>query len=276
MKAVAKTVFTALALVAGAGPALAQPAGAPGAPDFSVTVGFAPVAGPIYQGADDYGFSVFPDIRLAWKDRFFASVPEGAGFNLVNTPSFKAGPLARIRFGREAQSGGSPFLLAGETDDLDGLRDIPAAAELGGFAQYASGQFRLRADIRRGLGGHEGVISDLSAQIARRDGELAWSFGPRTVIASADFVDVYFGVDAAGAAASGLPAYDAGGGVVSYGVGGSAVYPLSDNAALTFFGGYDRLAGDAAGSPLVALRGDRDQLTLGVAFGYRFGWGGGD
>lgn len=272
----------ALGAAAATLPAAAQPAGAqafggrPQTPDFSVTVGFAPVFGPIYQGADDYGASVFPDIRLAWKDRFFASVPEGAGYNLVKTDNVKAGPLARIRFGREARTGGSPFLLAGETDDLLGLPDIAAAAELGGFAQYSRGQFRLRGDLRRGFGGHEGVVSDLSAQIVRRDGKISWSFGPRTQIASADFVDTYFGVGAAASVASGLPAFEAGGGVVSYGAGGSAVYPLSRSAAVTVFGGYDRLTGDAARSPIVDLRGDPDQLTIGVAFGYRFGWGGRD
>jgi outer membrane scaffolding protein for murein synthesis (MipA/OmpV family) len=185
-----------------------------------------------------------------------------------------AGPIARLRFGRKADTGSSPFLIAGETDDLLGLEDIPAAAELGGFAQYSRGQFSLKGDIRRGFGGHEGVVADFSAQVSRRSGDVAWSFGPRTTLAGARYVDVYFGVDPAGAASSGLPAFEARGGVVSFGAGGSAVHPLTDNAALTFFAGYDRLAGDAARSPIVEMRGERDQFSLGVAFGYRFGWGG--
>jgi outer membrane protein len=76
----------------------------------------------------------------------------------------------------------------------------------------------------------------------------------------------YFGVTAQQAIASGLPQYEAGGGVHSYGIGATAVVPFDKNGkwSAVFIAGYDQLAGDAGDAPLVQLRGDVDQFTLGV------------
>ncbi|MDZ7628321.1 MAG: MipA/OmpV family protein [Parvularculaceae bacterium] len=247
------------------GPRGAQPEG------WSVSLGAGAVFGPIYQGADDYGLSVFPDIRLAYGDRFFASVPEGLGANLINTPSWKAGPIARIRFGRDDDNGGSPFLLTGETDDLAGLGDIPAAAELGGFVEHRNGAFRLRAETRRGFGAHQGIIGDLSARYARRFASTLVTAGPTATFATADYVDRYFGIDAGQSLASGLPAFDPDGGLVSYGAGVTAVRPLNRRVTAAFIANYERIAGDAADSPIVRDLGDADQVTAILSLSYRFG-----
>lgn len=251
--------------------ALAQEGRPPQPPEgWSVSVGAAAVFGPIYQGADDYGLSVFPDIRVAYGDRFFASVPEGLGYRIVNTPSWKAGPIARISFGRDATNGGSPFLLAGETDDLVGLGDIPATVELGGFVERRNGAFSLRAEARRGFGAHQGVIGDVSAAYARRFGKTLVTTGPRATFATADFVERYFGVDAGQAAASGLAAFDPDGGLVSYGAGATVVRPLNNRVTTVFIANYERIAGDAAESPIVRDLGDNDQVSLILSLSYRF------
>jgi outer membrane scaffolding protein for murein synthesis (MipA/OmpV family) len=236
-----------------------------------VSLGAAPVFGPIYQGADDYGLSVFPDIRLAYGDRFFASVPEGLGYNVVNTAGWRAGPIARIRFGRDENSGGSPFLLAGDTDDLIGLGDIPAAAELGGFLERRSGAFSVRAEARRGFGAHQGVIGDVSAGYSRRFGKTVLNAGPRATFATADYVERYFGIDAGQAAASGLAAYDPDGGLVSYGAGVTAIRPINDRLTTAFIANYERINGDAADSPIVRDLGDADQVSFILSLSYRFG-----
>lgn len=256
----------AAAIGAAFGPALAQPP----APreGWTVSVGVAPFFGPIYQGADDYGVAIYPDIRVAYGERFFASVPEGVGFRVINTDRFKAGPIARIRFSRDADSGSSPFLIAGESDDLVGLDDIPAAGEFGAFAELGGRTLTLRAEARRGVGAHEAFIGDVSARYARRFGRTIASVGPQATFAGADYVDRYFGVSPAESATSGLPAFAAGGGVVSYGAGATVVRPLDARWSIAVIAGYERLAGDAARSPLVRLRGDRDQATIGVAFSY--------
>lgn len=261
------------AVLALAGTAAAQQGGSPQArpAGWNVTLGAAPVFGPIYQGADDYGLSVFPDIRLAYGNRFFASVPEGLGYNVVNTASWRAGPIARIRFGREDGNGGSPFLLVGESDDLIGLGDIPAAAELGGFIDRRSGAFSVRAEARRGFGAHQGVIGDLSANYTRRFGKTLVTGGPRVTFATADYVERYFGVDAGQAAASGLAAFDPDGGLVSYGAGITLIRPVNNRVTAAFITNYERIAGDAADSPIVRDLGDADQVSVILSLSYRFG-----
>lgn len=67
--------------------------------------------------------------------------------------------------------------------------------------------------MRHGIRSHEGVVADLSAD-AFYDvtPEVRVSGGPRASFASKRYFDAYYGVTAAEAAASGLGAYDPGGG----------------------------------------------------------------
>jgi len=245
-----------------------------GPPGWRVGLGLAPVVSPVYEGADDYGFSIFPDIRFQYRERLFASVPEGVRYRLVNGAHFKAGPIARIRFGRDEGDGGSPFLVSGSADDLAGLGDVDAAAELGGFASYQRNAWRARVELRQGVGGHDGLVGDVSLDYTGGDRHWRYAIGPRMRFGSADFVSAYFGVDAGQSARSGLPIFDADGGVNSAGVGFSAIIPQDRNITLVLFGGYDRLLGDIADAPLVDLRGSPDQFTLGASLSWQFDFGG--
>jgi outer membrane protein len=57
---------------------------------------------------------------------------------------------------------------------------------------------------------------------------------------------------------------------LSYGVSGALILPLTDHVSTFVFGGYDRLAGDAAKSSLVEDRGSPNQGTLGLFLSYEF------
>lgn len=269
----ATVLLACSALLVGA-PVGAQPAGPPGgvAPDWTLTVGVAPVVSPVFQGSDQYGLSVFPDLRVNYRDVFFASVPDGIGYNLVNTARWKLGPLAKLRFGRQEDTGGSPFLITGTTDGLRGLGEVDLATELGGFAQYDGGAWRLRAELRRGYGGHTGVVGDLSLSLLGRVGRVSYSVGPRLAWGTDAFLQPYFGIDARQAAASGLALHQARGGLVSFGLGAAAVRPLGTRAAVTLFAGLDRLGGPLRDSPLIRQRGAPLQFSAGLGYGYRFGW----
>ncbi|MET1756341.1 MipA/OmpV family protein [Novosphingobium sp. RD2P27] len=237
---------------------------------WSVTIGVAPVLNPAWQGSKDMTLSVFPDLRVNYKDVIFASIPEGLGWNVVNENGWKAGPLAKVRFGRDEERGGSPFLITGGSDALLGLGDVDAAAELGGFVEKRVGPWRGRLEVRRGFGGHEGVIADGAVSYQARSGRTIINAGPRATVATKAYIDTYFGIDAVQAQRSGLPAYSPSGGLLSYGVGGSVIRPLNRRSAVTLFTGLDQLAGDAGDSPLVRERGRLLQFTLGLGYGVRF------
>jgi outer membrane scaffolding protein for murein synthesis (MipA/OmpV family) len=259
--------------------AQAQSGGGPPAKAWAVTVGAAPLIGPAFPGSDDYALSVFPDLRLNYKDKFFLSIPDGVGYNVVNTKTWRAGPLVKLRFGRDESGGGNPFIVVGDSDDLQGLGDVGAAGEAGGFLEYRGRRYGTRMELRQGFGAHDGWVADIGASVRgfRKVpwlGPSFWSYGPRATFGSGDFVDPYFGIDAGQSAASGLPEYSAGSGIVSAGFGGALVHPVNQRLAVTFFANYDRFLGDTADSPLITERGTENVFVLGMAVGYVFPFGG--
>lgn len=253
----------------------APPGARPERPEgWTVIVGGAALLRPAWEGSRDMSLSLLPDLRVTYGDRFFASVPEGIGFNVVNGGGWKAGPLVKVRFGRDEDNGGSPFRITGRSDALEGMGDVNAAAELGGFVEKSfgsRGQWRLRGEVRRGFGGHEGLVADASLNARVRAGRTIISFGPRLSAASSDYMQTFFGIDADQSLRTGLARYKAGGGLLSYGAGGTVIRPLDRRSAITLFTSLERLAGPAADSPLIRERGRPTQFTLGIGYGFSFG-----
>ncbi|MFN3423922.1 MAG: MipA/OmpV family protein [Novosphingobium meiothermophilum] len=268
-------------------PAAAQSAPdrpAPGAPPagqmppqpqgWTMTVGVAPVFGMAWQGSKDTALSIFPDLRINYKDTLFLSVQDGLGWNAVNRDGWKAGPILRSRFGRNEDDGGSPFLVAGGSDALRGMGDIGIAGEAGAFVEKRFGakrQWRARAEVRQGFGAHEGLVGDVLINYSGREGKLLYSFGPRATFATADYMQTYFGVDAAQSARTGLGVSRPDGGLVSVGLGANLIRPLDRRRAVALFAGVDRLGGAPAGSSLIRERGQRMQYAVGLGYSFRFG-----
>lgn len=247
------------------------PAGPQG---WVLSFGLAPVFGSAWQGSRDTAVSIFPDLRLNYNDTIFASVPEGIGWNAVNTDGWRAGPVIKARFGRKENNGGSPFQIAGGSDDLRGMGDIGVGGEVGGFIEKRFGpnnRLRGRIEVRQGFGAHQAVVGDVSLAVQGRSGRMIYSVGPRATVASGDFMQTYFGVDAVQAQRTGLAISRPDGGLVSYGVGGALIRPLDRRRSVTLFGGVDRLGGEPAGTSLIRERGQRMQFTVALGYAMRFG-----
>ena len=99
---------------------------------------------------------------------------------------------------------------------------------------------------------------------------LTLSVGPRFTWESTKATSPYFGIDAVQAMATGLPAFDAKGGVHSVGAGGQVSYRINPQWEVHAYVEYERLLGDAANSPLVTLRGSKNQTTVGIGASYAF------
>lgn len=248
----------------------------PESDDWSITVGTGALYSPNYEGDDDYSVSVLPNVQVRYGERFFASVQEGAGYNLVNEERLRAGPIARIRFSRDDDGDQTFAVSGGKTDDLRGLGDVDTSVELGGFVEYELAGVKLGAEVRQAVSGHDGLVADIGARwsgVSTAFGPpLIWSAGPRLRLVDDQYTSTYFGVTPAQSLASGLPEYAADGGLHSYGLGVTTILPLSRDGAWSavFLAGYDRLQGDAADAPLVQMRGDQDQATFGVFVSYTF------
>lgn len=253
--------------------AIAQP---PDAPDgWSLSVGAGALVSPTYEGDDDYRLSVLPNIQIAYGDRFFASVQDGLGYNVVNNGQVRLGPIARIEFSRDVD-GSQPFAIAGDrTTDLIGLGDVDTTIELGGFAAFDVGPLTASVEARQAVNGHDGFVAEAGLRYGGRaflfGPPIIYSVGPRVKLVDGNYNDAYFSVTPTQALASGLPVFDADGGLHSVGAGATVILPLSrDNKmSAVFIAGYDRLTGDAGDAPLVRLRGSRDQATAGLFFSYR-------
>lgn len=256
--ALAATLLAALPVVAQAQTAKSQ------ADDdrFRLTIGGGALYAPTYLGSDEYDIEAIPLIDLR-NDRFFLSTRDGLGANLLDRDSkWKAGPVLKYRFGRD------------QDDDtaLRGLGDIDAAGEAGGFVHYDLRPLKLGAEVRQGFGGHEAMIGDVFASWSTKISDsLMLTAGPRATVASKDFTQTYFGIDSIQAARSGYRAYNPDGAYMSYGFGAGLTYMLTESLSLGGFAGVDRIAGDAADSPLVDQAGSPTQARVGFTLGYSFG-----
>ncbi len=246
--------------------------------DWQIRIGAGAIYAPAFIGSDHYQLQAGPDFEVRYKDRFYLSVIDGAGFDLIKTENLRVGPVVKFQQKRRESGKGTFVIAGGRTDELRGLGSVAATAEAGGYVQYQSGGLSARAEVRKGIGGHDGIIADLSARFAApipvpsiSARPVIVSVGPRATIVDNKYNDSYFSIDAGQSTRSGLRTFDAKGGLLSYGLGSAIIVPLSNHFSGSILAGYDRVASDAANSPLVRDRGSRNQATLGLGLSYRFG-----
>lgn len=259
-----------LAVIAAALPFFATPAAAQETEGrgWIVTIGAGPQVYPKFPGADSYGIYPMPilGLRREGAPRPFEAPDEGAGFGFLGPSSrFDFGPAVRFQNKRDEEDVGAA------------VGDVGFTVEAGAFAQvFVSDNLRLRVEGRRGIGGHEGWVGDVSADFVIRNGDSTiFSVGPRARIANGRYNRAYFGIDQGVATATGLPFYRPGGGLQSVGATAGITHMLSDRLGLYGYAGYDRLVGDAADSPIVRSFGSRDQFSGGLGLFLEFGVGGG-
>ncbi|MEO1038958.1 MAG: MipA/OmpV family protein [Pseudomonadota bacterium] len=269
------TLLTSTLLAAGlSSTAAGQMGGEPGGPPVDIPmnfISFGVATTSDYAGSDDYRLLPFGAFRYEWGDVVIQSEGPGLSATIWSNDAISAGPFVRYYGGRD--------------DDIEDaivklLPEVDGSAVIGGFvrAELARGLLspvdRLSVSARAGL--------DAAGTI---DG-LVWSTGleygaalSRTQFAaislsasgfSDDYADQHFSIDAAGALASGLSAFEAEGGVRDIGLTVIFDQALAQNWSVTLAGGYSRLMGDYADSPIVSVRGSEDQFFAGIGLGRRF------
>jgi outer membrane protein len=254
-------------LVYGVSSERAQPQGwldtIPG--DWTVTLGVQGKVQPAFEGAKKYEIEPVPvfSLRRSGTAARFSSPFDGASISLIDVGGFHFGPAGKYKPGRK--EGDYPA-------ELRGLGDVDFAIEAGFFAEYWPGDWlRTRVEVRRGFGGHEGFVADFSADLIRSfDERWTLSVGPRLSLVDSNALTPYFGISPTQSALSGLPAFDAKGGLHSVGAGTQVRYRWSPQWEVRGYVEYSRLLGDAASSPLVTERGSPDQFTFSLGVSYSF------
>ena len=237
-------------------------------------VGAGALYAPAFAGSKDYQMILFPHVKVEYKDLFFASVKEGVGYNAIHSDGWRVGPLLKYQFERK-EDGSNPFRVGGnKSTALKGLGNVAATLECGGFAEYSYEPFAYKVELRQGIDGHKGMIGEASlnysGSIKRSGPPIFYAFGPRATFADSDYINAYFGIDQTQSVNSGLNRYDAGGGFVSYGIGGFMSMPFHGPVSVSVFGGYDRLGEEVADSPLVKQRGSENKFAIGLSVTYKF------
>ncbi len=236
----------------------------PPAAQWTVELGAEVRSLPHYQGSDVYGIYALPflDVRPAGTPPRFHAPRDGFGYALYDTDALKAGPVAQVELGRHVKHNPS----------LQGLGNVGATAEVGGFVDYwPTPWVRARLEVRQGFGGHHGIVSDGTVDlVVPVTAQWTLSGGPRLTVATKDANEPYFGINPSQSFASGLPVYDVGGGARSVGLGTQAIYRWSPRWSSYGFLEYSRLSGDVGNSPVVTARGEPDQAMFGLGATYSF------
>lgn len=167
-------------------------------------------------------------------------------------------------------------------DDADGpvglLPEIDTAIEAGAFVGYRIGGNRFgQGSVQIDLtvvhdvsDTHKGLIATATVSYAAiRNSAFSLSLDAQAGWANADYARTYFGIDEAGAAASGLPAYRPGAGFRDVGAGATASYWFNRRLGVIARAGASYLIGDLADSPITE-DGSRWQPAAGLALAYRF------
>ncbi len=225
-------------------------------------VGYAPE----YLGSDDYEAVFLPMITMDYQDLLFLNVhgqpysgDDEAGINLIKEDNLTAGLSITYLQGRDANDNGH----------LSGLGDVDWTFNGGGFATYEYKDFygtvKLHHDL---LNEHDGFMGKFEAgynYLFNR--QLKGILSISADYGSEDFMETYFGVNAAQAAASGLAQYNADGGFYRSALTGTVIYKVTPGLFVQGTAEYGHLMGEAADSPIVR---SNNQFFFGTTIGYMF------
>ncbi|GLV26225.1 MipA/OmpV family protein [Sphingobium sp. Cam5-1] len=249
-----------------------------------LTVGIGAAVIPSYEGSDDYRVIPVPQLRGKVSDFAFWTRGPSLYFDVIPNRGqdidLQMGPVAGVRFDRSS-------IKNIKDDAVRALGKRDKAVELGGFVGIgktgiitsAYDNLSVRVAVTKDVAGaHESFIVTPAI-------EYFTPLSTRSFVGlgvSADYVGkkygrYYYDVDAAGALASGLPEYSRAGdgsGFKKVGVNLTGGLSLSGDIrkgwALFALGGYSRMLGDYADSPIVSIAGSKNQWIGAVGVGYTF------
>ena len=249
-----------------------------------LTVGIGAAVIPSYEGSDDYRVIPVPQVRGKVSD--FAFWTRGPSLYVDVIPNrgqdidLQLGPVAGVRFDRSSRKN-----IKDDAVRALGKRD--KAVELGGFVGIGKtgiitsdyDNLSVRVAVTKDVAGaHESYVVTPAI-------EYFTPLSTRSFVGlgvSADYVGkkygrYYYDIDAAGALASNLPVYSQAGdgsGFKKVGVNLTGGVSLSGDIrkgwALFALGGYSRMLGDYADSPIVSIAGSKNQWVGAVGVGYTF------
>jgi MipA family protein len=222
-------------------------------PDVVVTLRAGVQVSPAYFGSDEDDLG--PD--LAARIDYFR-FPNGFEYGSSRTVGFRTGwgIQGSFRYLGERDSD--------DHDQIEGLDNVPWAAEAGLGVGYEQRNWRVFTDVRYGFVGHNAWVGEIGADgIAYPMEGLTLTLGPRLEFGDNRFAETYFGISSEESANSGLTPFQADGGLLGAGLEFGARYLFNERWGVEGAAGWQRLLNDAADSP-VTETGSEDQYSVRV------------
>ena len=247
---------------AGASDSLGDVSGGP-SDRWRYTLGLGAVAVPDYEGSDDYEPRPLAIARIQKGHQYGQLFGSKLTSNLIPHPNFRLGPVVNYRQERDDV----------DNSAVDAMSDVDAALELGAQVGYDhkldGGVIGVEVEwVHDVADGHDGWLLTPEIHYRRPLGDN-WRFNlaVSTTYASDDYMQAYFSVTPADAAASGLPVFGASDGFKDVGVKVVLAYSMTERWDLGAVGGWKRLLNDAEDSP-VTKTGDENQFIAGLYVSY--------
>jgi outer membrane scaffolding protein for murein synthesis (MipA/OmpV family) len=226
---------------------------------------------PDYEGSDTNKGMIAPFGRYNWASGRYVSLG-GTGnaeraarlkMNLLtkDTP-WELGPVLQYRMARDDV----------DNNKVDNMKHVDAATEAGAFLGWKADRLSLSttyvADVSDNNTGNVWYFNGNYGIPVNQQFRLA--LGAYTTWANDDYMETYFGVDAADAARSGFPQYKASSGFKDAGLLLVGHYKFNKAWGMAGAVNYTRLLNDAEDSPLVKDAGNANQYKALVALTYSF------
>ncbi|NNL43539.1 MAG: MipA/OmpV family protein [Desulfobacterales bacterium] len=219
---------------------------------------------PDFEGSDYYEAVPLPYVNVKGSNHMSINwLGNKAKANLIPSPIWRGGLVGEYIAERDDVG----------NDRVDRLEDVDTSIMLGGFIgfEYAnwSADIEAMADV---ADGNDGTIVRLNGGY-RIPIDQTWSLslGAFTTWADDDYMEAYFGIDAANSARSGLSTFDADSGFKDLGLNLTASYKPWEHWGFMGLVSYKRLIGDAADSPVVDDDyDDKNQFMGGILVFYKF------
>jgi outer membrane scaffolding protein for murein synthesis (MipA/OmpV family) len=208
-----------------------------------ISLGIGVVDSPRYVGSDQQRLRLMPVLSATWGNGWFAGFPRGIGYNFSTNPYSEFGLRLTADHGRKQTVSAA----------LNGLGDIGARAELGGFYNLAlSKQVKLNTSLRYGAGSDsKGMLLDasLNYRLPLAENRFA-SFGIATTYANSNYMQSYYGVTAAQSTSSGYAVYTPSAGIREVSLTASYTYKIDRQWAVVTGASFGELGSAVKNAPM--------------------------
>jgi outer membrane scaffolding protein for murein synthesis (MipA/OmpV family) len=235
-----------------------EPYGLTATGDLTGRVGLGGEFEPVYPGARADHLRPLPDIDLTYKKLLFLTATDGLGIYAVNTDLIDFGPSIYFERGRSE----------GDSARLRGMGTIPWAPQARFNGEVNVGPINFSAFIGKDFSTQQGTIAGAEVSTALPLADRLFALPSVSAnFGDGRYMQLWYGVSAAQAAATSLRAYRPGAGLESLAGELKIAYLLTKNWVAFTRLKIDYLAEAAAKSPITQRR---SQPTVGAGVSYRF------